>query len=104
MNCCPGPDDQPDPPSRPSDFPNDTPELAVPEFNDLDGDLSPLDMPSLLNNNTGDDDERDGSSVDSAEEVVADNSPVQSIVMPDLGRENENNLGILAGESRHLSF
>ncbi|KAG8196612.1 hypothetical protein JTE90_014169 [Oedothorax gibbosus] len=68
-------------------------ELAVPEFNDLDPDLSPLDMPSLLNNNSRDDDERDGSSVDSAEEVVADNSPIQSLVLPDVNQENENNMG-----------
>ncbi|GIY69056.1 lateral signaling target protein 2 homolog [Caerostris extrusa] len=50
---------------------------------------------SLLNNNR-DDDERDRSSVDSAEEVVPDNSPTQSLVIPDLGQDNDN-IGILNG-------
>ncbi|GFY40745.1 lateral signaling target protein 2 homolog [Trichonephila inaurata madagascariensis] len=51
---------------------------------------------SVLNNNQRDDDERDRSSVDSAEEVVPDNSPTQSLVIPSLGHENDN-VGILNG-------
>lgn len=52
---------------------------------------------TLLNNNPRDEDERDRSSVDSAEEVVPDNSLSPSLVISDVTQENENNRNMHIG-------
>lgn len=50
-----------------------------------------------LNSNTRDEDERDRSSVDSAEEVVPDNSLSSPLVISQVNEENENNRNIHTG-------
>lgn len=50
-----------------------------------------------LNNNARDEDERDRSSVDSAEEVVPDNSLSSPLVISEVNEENENNRNIHNG-------
>ena len=57
---------------------------------------------TILNNNTGDEDERDRSSVDSAEEVVPDNSLSSPLVISEVTQENENNRNIHTGMSVFL--
>nr|XP_042904972.1 lateral signaling target protein 2 homolog isoform X1 [Parasteatoda tepidariorum] len=52
---------------------------------------------SLLNGNSPDEYDRDQSSVDSAEEVVADNSPTPSLVLPNISQQNENSIGVFTG-------
>lgn len=50
-----------------------------------------------INNNSREEDERDRSSVDSAEEVVADNSLSSPLVISEVNQENENNRNIHSG-------
>ncbi|KAF8792286.1 lateral signaling target protein 2 homolog isoform X1 [Argiope bruennichi] len=69
--------------------------LHEPNFSETNNHVSNDESSTVLNNNQRDDDERDRSSVDSAEEAVPDNSPTQSLVIPNLIQENENNVGIL---------
>lgn len=67
-------------------------------FNDNNSSVLNSDMSStLLNNNAREEDDRDRSSVDSAEEVVPDNTLTPPLVISEVNQENENNRNIHAG-------
>lgn len=93
MNCSQIPQPEPCDNSPPEEGSHEDPFDSTLQF--INGDLS---TNSILNDNLRDEEDRDHSSVDSAEEVVPDGSPTPSLVISEIRQENNRNgRNILSG-------